>query len=49
MYFMFFTHTVILINMGEGEGEGERRERGGEKTSGCPRQLIDVTTPIDLN
>ena len=26
----------------------EKRERG-EKTSGCPRQLIDLTMPTDLN
>ena len=27
----------------------KRREREGEKTSCCPRQLIDLTVPIDLN
>ena len=27
----------------------KRRERRGEKTSGYPRQLIDLTAPIDLN
>ena len=25
------------------------KERRGEKTSGCSRQLIDLTVPIDLN
>ena len=27
----------------------EIRERRGEKISGCPKQLIDLTVPIDLN
>ena len=27
----------------------KRKEGEGEKTSGCPRQLIDLTAPIDLN
>ena len=29
--------------------QGEKQERRGEKTSGCPRQLIDLTAPVDLN
>ena len=27
----------------------KREERRGEKTSGCPRQLVDLTAPVDLN
>ena len=30
------------------EARREERERG-EKTFGCPRQLIDLTAPVDLN
>ena len=35
----------------ERRGVEERRgeERRGEKTSDCPRQLIDLTAPMDLN
>ena len=28
---------------------GEKRERRGEKTSGCLQQLIDLAAPIDLS
>ena len=28
---------------------GEKRREKGEKTSGCPQQLINLTVPIDLN
>ena len=30
-------------------GEERNRDRRGEKISGFPRQLIDLTAPIDLN
>ena len=33
----------------EAQSGEERENRWGEKTSGCPQQLIDLTVPIDLN
>ena len=32
----------------EAQSSEERENRWGEKTSGCPQQLIDLTVPIDL-
>ena len=42
------SHKATISEVRSGK-ERRERERRGEKSPGCTRQLIDLNTPIDLN